>query len=424
MWESLFKSSGVAWSRRHLQEVNATHGDIVYVLRTYPEPSETFIRREIEGLIRAGVPVTIVALERVDTAGLVDVGSAGVAPPTHYLRGALSPPPTAVRGRPGVGALGRLLGAVAGDIAHLGAHPRRTARCVRLALYAIRGCRHVPEGSRRLHAHFANDAAALARYLSILTRVPYAITAHAYDIYQDPFLLPRNLVSAMKVYSVSRSNVRYLRSTFDIEPEDRCAVLHCAIDLADFPYRDPEPPPRPARLLCVARLIPKKGHAVLFQALKQLQEGGAPARLVLAGDGPLETSLRVLAAELDLGTSIDFLGGVPSGRVRELMRNSDLVVLASRVADDGDRDGLPVALIEAAALGTPVVATDVSGIPELVTPENGWLAAPDRADLFAEVLRAAIDEPQERRVARARLARRAVEEEFAVERQIETLRSL
>jgi glycosyltransferase involved in cell wall biosynthesis len=404
--------------------VNATHGDVVYVLRTYPEPSETFIRREIEGLIGAGVPVTIVALERVDTAGLVDVASAGVAPPTRYLRGGLSAPSTAVRGRPGPGALGRLLGAVAGDIAHLGAHPRRTARCVRLALYAIRGCRHVPEGSRRLHAHFANDAAALARYVSILTGVPYAITAHAYDIYQDPFLLARNLAAAMKVYSVSRSNVRYLRSTFDIEPEDRCEVLHCAIDLDDFPYRDPEPPPRPARLLCVARLIPKKGHAVLFQALKRLQEGGAPARLVLAGDGPLETSLRGLAAELDLESSIDFLGGVPSGRVRELMRDSDLVVLASRVADDGDRDGLPVALIEAAALGTPVVATDVSGIPELVTPENGWLAAPDRADLLAEVLRAAIDEPQERRVARARLARRTVEEEFDVELQIEALGSL
>jgi glycosyltransferase involved in cell wall biosynthesis len=414
----------VAWFSCRLQEVNATRGDVVYVLRAYPEPSETFIRREIEGLIRAGVPVTIVALERVDAAGLVDVPSAGVAPPIHYLRDAISAPPTALRGRPGVSALGRLLGAVARDTAHLGAHPRRTARCLRLALYAIRGCRHVPERSRRLHAHFANDAAALARYLSILTRVPFAITAHAYDIYRDPFLLRRNLASAMKVYTVSRSNLRYLRSNFDIEPEDRCELLHCALDLADFPYRDPEPPPRPARLLCVARLIPKKGHAVLIEALRQLRDRGAPARLVLAGDGPLEASLRALVTELGLERWVEFLGGVPSDRVRELMRDSDLVVLASRVADDGDRDGLPVALIEAAALGTPIVATDVSGIPELVTPENGWLAAPDRADLLAEVLRAAIDEPRERRVGRARLARRKVEDEFALEGQIETLGSL
>jgi glycosyltransferase involved in cell wall biosynthesis len=228
----------------------------------------------------------------------------------------------------------------------------------------------------------------------------------------------------MKVFSVSRSNVRYLRSTFGIEPEDRCAVLHCGIDLGRFPYRDPEPPRRPARLLCVARLIPKKGHAVLLRALKQLHDEGSPVRLALAGDGPLDPSLRALASELGIDGSVNFLGAVPVGRVRELVLDSDIVVLASRVADDGDRDGLPVALIEAAALGTPVVATDVSGIPELVTPETGWLAAPDRPDLLADLLRAAIEESHAGRVARARRARRTVEEEFDVEDQIETLRSL
>ena len=124
------KSSGVAWIRRRLREVNATRGDVVYVLRTYPEPSETFIRREIEGLIRVGVPVTIVAAERVETAGLVDVsGSDGDAPAVHFLRTPRNAPSAnaeTARKRPGAAAISRLMGAVAGDIAHLRAHPRRS----------------------------------------------------------------------------------------------------------------------------------------------------------------------------------------------------------------------------------------------------------------------------------------------------------
>jgi glycosyltransferase involved in cell wall biosynthesis len=177
-------------------------------------------------------------------------------------------------------------------------------------------------------------------------------------------------------------------------------------------------------VLCVARLIPKKGHAVLIQALKELHDRQVPAELTLVGGGPLESELRALASRLQLESSVEFLGSVPAERVLELMRASDVVALASRVADDGDRDGLPVVLIEASALGVPVVATDVSGIPELVTPENGRLAPPDRPELFADALRAAITEPQDERVGRTRRARRKVEEEFDVERQIEILADL
>jgi len=410
------------WRRRG--EVNITRGDVVYILRTYPEPSETFIRREIDGLIRIGVPVTIIASERVDAGGIVDSAHDGAAgPTTHYLRG-VSSTPSRPRRWPGAGALGRLLGAVARDVAHLRAHPRRTARAARLALYAIRGCRYVPPGTRRLHAHFANDAAALARYMAVLTGVPYVVTAHAYDIYQDSFLLEPNLASAMKVYTVSRSNLRTLRSMIETGTESRLSVLHCGIDLVSFPYRDPGPPRQPPRLLCVARLIPKKGHAVLIQALKELHDRQVPAELTLVGGGPLESELRALVSRLQLESSVEFLGSVPAERVLELMRASDVVALASRVADDGDRDGLPVVLIEASALGVPVVATDVSGIPELVTPENGRLAPPDRPELFADALRAALTEPQDERVGRARRARRKVEEEFDVERQIEILADL
>lgn len=372
-----------------------------------------------------GVPVTVLAVERTAGAGEEDAeeGTRVPKPVVHFLRGARREAPA---GRPAErGASRRLLVEVGRDVVGLGFRPRAWGRCVRLALDALRGYRYVPTTARRLHAHFANDAAALARYLSILCGVPYAVTAHAYDIYQDPFLIGPNLAAAARVYTVARANLRFLLSRPEAArwDERRFAVLRCGIDLTRFPYRDPSPPRRPARLLCAARLVPKKGHAVLLDAVASLFASGPEVRLALAGDGPLAASLHQRAAAAGVSSAVDFLGTVDSDRVTSLMRDSDLVVLASRVAEDGDRDGLPVALIEAAALGVPVVSTDVSGIPELVSPETGWLVPPDRPDRLAEAMRAALEEPHDARERRARLARRRVEEEFDLARQIERLRS-
>jgi glycosyltransferase involved in cell wall biosynthesis len=396
------------------------------VLRFHPEPSETFIRREIRGLMAVGVPVTVLAIERTSGAGGEAAGgeSRGPMPRVRFLREARGDAPagrTAVRG-----AARRLLVQVLRDGVGLGLKPRAWGRCTRLAIDALRGRHYVPSTACRLHAHFANDAAALARYLSILCGVPYVVTAHAYDIYQDPFLLGPNLAAAARVYTVARANLRFLLSRPEAArwDEKRFAVLHCGVDLARFAYRDPPLPRKPARLVCAARLVPKKGHAVLLDAVASLAASGAEVRLTLAGDGPLAGPLRERAAAAGIATAVDFLGTVDSERVASLVRDSDLVVLAARVAEDGDRDGLPVALIEAAALGVPVVSTDVSGIPELVDAETGWLVPPDRPDRFAEAVRAALQEPHSARERRARLARRRVEEEFDLARQIETLRQL
>ena len=408
-------------------EVTVSERDVVYVLRFYPEPSETFIRREIRGLLSAGVPVTVLAVERsAQTGGPARSESADLpSPVVRYLRDS-SNDEASRRFVAGGSAVPRLLATVCRDVVRLGLHPRRSGRCVRLALDALRGRRFFPAAARRLHAHFANDAATLARYLSILSGIPYGVTAHAYDIYQDPFLLRPNLASASSVFTVSRSNLRFLLSMEDAASwdETRFSVLRCGIDLDDFPYRAPSPPRVPARMLCPARLVPKKGHSVLIEAVRQLRDSGTPIELTLAGDGPLRESLEAQVAEAGLVDAVELPGTIDSDRVRDLMLDSDGVAIASRVAEDGDRDGLPVALIEAAALGVPVVSTDVSGIPELVTRDNGWLVPPDRPDLLAEAVRSALAESHDARVARTRRARHTVENEFSLASQIDTLRQL
>jgi glycosyltransferase involved in cell wall biosynthesis len=154
-------------------------------------------------------------------------------------------------------------------------------------------------------------------------------------------------------------------------------------------------------------MVPKKGHAVLFEAVKLLNETGTPVVLACAGTGPLEAELRAKAPP-----GVTFLGNLSHDAVRDEMLHSDIVVLASRIAADGDRDGIPVALIEAMALGVPVVATRVSGIPELL--ERG--VQPGEPTGLAHAIRQAASLAEEARLIQARSARRCVGAEHDIGR--------
>jgi glycosyltransferase involved in cell wall biosynthesis len=285
---------------------------------------------------------------------------------------------------------------------------------VRLAARARVAARLVPRDTAVLHAHFANDAGALARYTASLTGLPYRVTAHAYDLYQDPFLLEENLRGASHVFTVSEENLRWLRQRGDAE---RASVLRCGLDLSEHRYRDPGPPSTPPRAVCVARLVEKKGHDVLLAAAALLPG----LRLDLVGDGPHRRPIEIAAAKLAPAVDVRVHGPLPSSTTRELVRGADVLVLAARVAGDGDRDGLPVALIEAAALGVPLVATAVSGIPELVDAGTGHLVPPDDPAALAAAMRASLEAAEQERVARARRARARVEAEYNVNQLVEVL---
>lgn len=385
---------------------------IAYVLRAYPELSETFIVRELEGLVAAGLPVTVLS----------------AFPARHPAVGA---PPGEVLAQRSVVTSSRPQNltawakALASDLLSLGPRPRRWARALRLGFYARRAAGLLPEDTVRLHAHFANDAAALCRYTAALVGLPYRVTAHAYDLYQDPFLLGPNLAAAERVYTVSTANEAWLllrARRMGIGP-GRVRVLRCGLDLPRFPFRAVAVPSRPARLLCVARLVPKKGHAVLLDALERLAGTVGESGVDFIGDGPLLDDLRRAADRPALRGRVGFVGALPPGEVQARMRASDAVVLASVVAKDGDRDGLPVVLVEAAALGVPLIATPVSGIPELVDGSTGWLApSPDVAGV-AEAITAFAVASHEERLRRCRAARGRVEQGFDLARQVSELSS-
>jgi glycosyltransferase involved in cell wall biosynthesis len=181
--------------------------------------------------------------------------------------------------------------------------------------------------------------------------------------------------------------------------------------------RDPD---RPVRLLGVSRLVPKKGIDVLLEALAAL-----PAdlhwRYEHVGGGPLRDGLLATAARLGLADRIVWRGALTQDRVLEASRAADLFELASRIAPDGDRDGLPNVLLEAGAKELPVVASRVAAVAELVEDGvNGALALPDDPRGLSQALAALIRDP----AARARLGRAGRErvlERFAMEPGIDRL---
>ena len=390
---------------------------LVYVLREFPCLSETFVLREMQAVRAAGTHVSVIALGRGTGADLVERATPAAAlPPVTYVGGGNSVPRRHPCG-PWARAAGR-------DLARLAARPRRAARAARLALQALRAASAVPSGTTRLHAHFANDAAALARYTGALTGLPYTVTAHAWDIWRDPFLLAPNLAGAARVFTVARANLDHLKAGAAAGGWDtnRLELLHCGVDLDALAYRDPSPlVGRTARLVCVARLVPKKGHVVLIEAFERLWANGVAAELLIAGDGSESANLQARVAASPAVAQVRLLGAVEPARALELIAGADLCVLAARVAADGDRDGLPVALIEGAALGTPLVAANVGGIPELITSQTGWLVAPDDPEALAAGLHEVLTAPHDERLRRTRAARQLVEAEFDLRRQAERI---
>jgi glycosyltransferase involved in cell wall biosynthesis len=367
---------------------------IAYVLKMYPRFSETFILNEILELERRGVDVRIYSLRKPDD-GRFHAGLARVKAPVVYLPEYL--PAEA----------GRVLAAQRGLWR---ADARRYLRVLRYAL--SRGNTHalkrflqagvLVEHLRarpvaHLHAHFASSATRVAMFAHLLTGVPYSFTAHAKDIFLDtvdPDLLRDKLRGARFAVTVSEFNRDYLgrlaaepgeTSLRGLLPGERLALspgrvrrLYNGIDVDQF---DPGPAATPQAgreplVLSVGRLVEKKGFDDLVQACALLRDQGVDFRCEIAGKGPQEAELGALIERLGLGERVRLTGPLPQEAVVEAYRRAALFVLPCVVGRDGNRDGLPTVLLEAMAMRLPVVSTDVTGVPEIVTHGAEGLLVP------------------------------------------------
>jgi glycosyltransferase involved in cell wall biosynthesis len=272
-----------------------------------------------------------------------------------------------------------------------------------------------------VHAHYTTYPLLAAWLCHRLAGVPYSVTAHAHDIFVDRSFLGRRLAEAAFVVTISEYNRDFLRA-HGVSVGTPIHVVHCGVEPATYRYRPRrDPAGRELRALCVASLQEYKGHRVLLQALAGAGDQLGRLHFDLVGGGPDRAELEQLAQELGVSSRVRFHGSLPEPAVAELLEAADLFVLPSIVARNGQREGLPVVLIEALAAGVPVVATRLSGVPELILDgETGLLAEPGDPESLARSIEAVLEDPLAART-RAEAGRNLVQREFNIDSSGATL---
>ncbi|MEQ8663352.1 MAG: glycosyltransferase [Gammaproteobacteria bacterium] len=276
--------------------------------------------------------------------------------------------------------------------------------------------------SDAFYAHFASEPAAVAELAAQLRGGRFAISAHAKDIYlADPVVLARKLARASFVCTCTEYNRRYLAARTPA-PERIVCVRH-GLDANPLLAQPPPAatPGAPPLILAVGRFRPKKGFAVLIDALAALAARGAAFRCLIIGYGPQEQELRDRINAHGLGDRVELRGPMVRTALLELYRRAELFTLPCRVDQDGDRDGIPNVLMEAMAAGLAVVSTPISGIPELVDDgNNGVLVASGDAAALADAIAALLaDTSRRRRLGAA--ARETIRARFTFEQNLAPL---
>ena len=388
----------------------------------FPDPSETFVLRELNAVERRdGTDVELFVLfppkdPFVHPEAERWLGRARRASGWQALAGTLW-----WMGRRPV-AMSRALSSV------LVGHWRKPERLARALIAFAVGAAHARTMRRlrveHVHAHFATYPALAAWLAGRLMGVPYSFTAHAHDIYVDQLHLATLVREAKAIAVISEFNRAFL-APYGAGRETPARLVRCGVAPAAYAFRlRALPSEGPVRAICVATLNELKGHSVLLDALAS---GGSQldrVQLELVGSGPLEESLRDRVAALGLADRARFHGTRSEDEVANMLDAADLFVLPSVVAGNGRMDGIPVALMEAMATGLPVIASRLSGIPELVRDgETGLLASPGDAADLARALREALDDPGGA-ARRAAAGRDLIELEFDIERSADEMLEL
>lgn len=362
-----------------------------YVLRKFPVLSETFVLNELLGLEAQGVPLHVFSLMRPNDPRFHD-DLPKLKARVSYVPDVTDPAKALRHNRRLAGRAGRRYRRTLLYVIRQG-KPELLWRLLQ-AGYVANEARRLR--LRHLHAQFANRPTTVALLASRLTGVPFSFTAHATDIFKhavDRRVLARKIREARFVVTVSEFNRDYLASL--AAGADRKIVrVHNGIDVDRFSPNG-TPSPKPFRIICVARLVEKKGLPYLVDACAMLRERGVEFRCDIIGKGRLRSELGRRIKELGLRRTVRLLGPKTQGEVLAEYRASNLYVLPAIVGSDGNREGLPVSIVEALACGLPVIATPVTGIPEVVRDGHNGLIVPsaDSAKL-AEAVERVIRDPR------------------------------
>ncbi len=380
-----------------------------YLVKKFPRLSETFVLGEILRQEREGADITVFARRQADDeprhaalsqlrAPIHLVGEKGLNPWQELFQDPAPPESTWDR----LGSTVRWL---------LAAEITKLPKLVAEALWLLRRCRELD--IEHLHVHFASESAIVAWIAAELGGPSYSITAHAKDIYRStvrPKVLSKLVGDSRFTVTVCDANVNYLMGSIEPWARPRVRRLYNGIDLNDFAQRKGEG--AEPLILGVGRLVEKKGFDTLLEALAILKKSGHTFRASIMGDGEERDQLEALRHRLGLEDTVELTGAVDQSSVREAMKGATLFSLPCRIGTDGNRDALPTVLLEALAVGLPIVSTTVTGIPEILDGGRcGKLLEPNDPRGLARAMAELLDNPPERmKIAQA--GRKHVERHF------------
>ena len=347
---------------------------ILYLLSDYPKLSEKFVSDEIDAVRRQGHSVHIVAMRDPEEEI------------THVDGGCYSVRYFSDLGKRGV-----------------------------LALVKEKNIQHI-------HCHFAYSHVDIAYKIHRKIGIPFSFTVHAFDLYAEVHPNLIDWCSAAKcVLTISKHNKYYMVDSLGI---DACKihVIPCGIFLDRFEPRDYSH--SPLRIISACRLVEKKGIANLILAMKQLKNRGVQFSCEIAGDGPLRQSLQGLIDQSELSSEVRLIGPKSHPDMTDFIRSGSVFALPCIESRDGNRDGIPVVLMEAMALRIPVISTNLSGIPELIdNRHNGLLVAPGNISELADCLIELMSDEALAEHLRGN-SREKIEKEHSVKKNVEELMEL
>jgi glycosyltransferase involved in cell wall biosynthesis len=417
---------------------SSSNKQIGYLLRSYPRLSQTFILNEILALEKLGVSIQIFALTNSHET-VVQMQVDQVRASVHYLDEDIqSRSLRNVLGENVLVALMHIQGYIR-SLVYIAANREidegytASSRwaCFLQAVHLIylldQKERRTGKTIDHLHAHFAHDPALVACLVHWITGIPFSFTAHARDLYQVPEkVLVARIRQARVVITCCEANLEYLKRIAPSQ-ESKFSLVYHGVNLNDF-----QPGPSPGAnsahngplILSVGRLVEKKGFQDLLEALLIVKKRGEDFQCAIYGAGPLEKQLGEWIEKHGMTGEISLKGDRTQQELISVYQSATFFVLTPIQTEDGDRDGIPNVLVEAMAVGLPVIATAVSGIPELVEHnQNGLLYQPHDVDGIAsgiiDLLRDA-----EKRGQLGSAASKTVSEHFDVTRAASRLQAL
>ena len=354
---------------------------VAYIMSRFPKLTETFILYEMLAMQKEGVEVEVYPLLREKTEEMHPEAISFVQ--AAHFQPFISLPILRANfhflfRKPGAywGALWTLLRANWGSFRFLsgalGIFPKSVLFARQMQA----------QGIDHVHAHFASHPAAAGFIIHRLVGIPYSFTAHGSDLHRDRHMLNEKVAEAAFVVAISTYNKELIISECRGNYREKVIVIHCGVNTSVFQYRPGnthlESENQPYQIICVGTLHEVKGQAYLIQACRKLQDKGIDFQCHFVGDGPDREALLKLAEDEGIAAKLCFHGQQKQAAIARLLQDVDVLVAPSVPTSDGRREGIPVVLIEAMSSGVPVIASNISGIPELVVDGSTGLLVPAR----------------------------------------------